>query len=334
MLPPRRHTKWNPITLVVMLLFAVAGLGYAEKEGSPSEKSQDVLHVLYTKQHISVNGIATEWARRSSISFKSSVLDEQGRQPETFVKTAWDDANLYFTFFIEDWDLVALAEEDEARINCDDGIGIYLSTAPDKAIEGRYSPDEYYFSFNLNRAVESWRGTSGGKKDTSWNGAFVTGVRWVGSLNDRSGLPDESYRLEVAIPWKILSYKPRQNAELSVSFSVTDRRAEPYDSGFSKNLPYHRYSWSEGTRDPFDPTRWNRLVLLKAPTEAEARVSSEEKTASNAVSNAWLGWILLFGVSSLGLLFYFANTWERKTPAVVEEKPVGSILKVSNEAMK
>ena len=147
--PLPRHKKWQVIALIAFACIAITGKGYGENEIVPPEKSPDkvldVLKVLFTEKHISVNGIFTEWSARSPISFTSSSPDVEGRLPEAFVKTAWDDQKIYFTFFVRDWDLVATGKEDRPRLWNDDAVGIYLSTAPDKVLKNHYSPQEYFF---------------------------------------------------------------------------------------------------------------------------------------------------------------------------------------------
>ena len=132
---------------------------------------------------------------------------------------------------------------------------------------------------NLNRAMASWRGTSLGEKDSSWNADFFTGVCCIGSLNDPSGLVDDRYHVEIAIPWKILDFEPHANDELLINFAVSDRRMQ--SSGVAgKELNSHTYAWSGGANNFSDPVQWNKLVLLKAP--GDGLLLDEEENILNS----------------------------------------------------
>ncbi len=284
-------------------VWAGNGVGFCQSE--PELKK--VLEVPFVHGRISVNGILDEWVEYRGVSLSARTGDDESPS-RAFVRTAWDEEKLYLAFRVKDGNLFAHETSDAGTPWRDDAVEVYLSVAPEEVSEGKLSPNEYQFIVNLNGAVGSCRGTSLGTRDHSWDADILSGVRWKGSLNDSAGEADQEYTVEIAIPWQALGLEARSNVELLVDFAVTNReKAETT----TEDLLY--YDWA-GLEKFGNPTRWNRLILRRAPVSGSSELVGGEKSGLSmgkdlSGEQGWVGRVIgliLFGlVIVLGWMAYW-----------------------------
>ncbi|MFK5923377.1 MAG: helix-turn-helix domain-containing protein [Verrucomicrobiota bacterium] len=290
---------WKSVSFFLMMsIGACLFLGRVERVFSQDLSSpQKILEVPFVRNRISVNGILDEWKEYKGIRF--SPLDVMsGSSSRAWVRCTWDEEKLYLALRVKDDSLFAAETSDAGTPWRDDAIEVYLSVDPAAAQEKKMSPNEYQFIVNLNGAVGSCRGTTSGERDHSWDADILSGVRWQGSLNDSSGSADKEYTVEIAIPWRVMGVEPQADLELLVDFAVTDRRQEDTATA---DLFY--YDWA-GLPKFGDPTRWNKLVLRRAPG-AGVNEGKRERSA------AWI-WLLFLGAVLLlwWMFSRFKKAWQ------------------------
>lgn len=263
---------WKPVSFFLMMsMGACLFLGGIERLFSQDlSRQQEVMEVPFVRNRISVNGILDEWKEYKGITF-SAGLKSVGSKLRTEVRSAWDEEKLYLAFRVKDKNLFAAETSDAGTPWRDDAIEVYLSVNPDAAQEKKMSPNEYQFIVNLNGAVGSCRGTTSGERDHSWDADILSGVRWRGRLNDVAGAADQEYTVELAIPWRALAVEARADLELLVDFAVTDRKQADTATA---DLFY--YDWA-GLPKFADPTRWNKMILRRAPGAGQGSGARESE---------------------------------------------------------
>ena len=156
------------------------------------------------------------WSSVKAISFeKLSESDNKVR-----VQSLWDNDSLYFTFEVEDKQLIAYRnEKDHPLLYLDDMIEILIDANNDK--NECWTTDDIVYHINLLGQKKDDRGTKDCLTDPEWDGEANYKVWLSGTLNDSTDI-DNGYRIEIAIPWSELSLRPEPGTAVGINFANGD----------------------------------------------------------------------------------------------------------------
>ncbi len=150
----------------------------------------------------------------------------------------WSDAGLYVGAVVDDPQIIATEQEEEALWH-EDGIEILFDTAYDRAATAMPNPDDVKFVLTaINARGASWGGID---PRTAWDTEMTTAVVVDGTLNQRVDA-DVGYAAEMFVPWPEPVTPPHVGTTWGVNLKINDRfdetfRALPWygDEGF--NVP-------------------------------------------------------------------------------------------------
>lgn len=126
-----------------------------------------------------IDGDLTEYNEANVIEIVQVSMPARG-----LYRLLWDDNALYIAAKVEDVAMVANITEEDGTLWIDDSIELFLDTLHDHG--QRLRPDDYKFFVNLLNVHRDNRGT-----DNTWDGIYHSAVRTA----------DESYTIEISIPW-------------------------------------------------------------------------------------------------------------------------------------
>ncbi|MEZ4265086.1 MAG: carbohydrate-binding family 9-like protein [Myxococcota bacterium] len=184
----------------------------------------------------------------------------------TQVRAAWDDTAVYFGFAVRDDDLWNDQTGRDATLWEQDVVEIYLDPGADGKdyVEIQVSPTGEIFDawFETHRAP-AWPEAA---KKLTLAGMQVK-VDAVGSVNTRDdGVTDESWSVEVAIPWKDLpgiDGPPAAGTQWGANFYRIDVKS-PTREGFMS-------SWAPAGGDFHNTNAFGRLVFGEAAAARPSR---------------------------------------------------------------
>jgi hypothetical protein len=194
-------------------------------------------------------------------------------------KMCWDDTHLYIAAELQESDIWATLTERDAIIFYDNDFEVFLDPDGD---------NHYYYELEINALNTVWDlllvkpYREGGPALHDWNIAGLqTAVSLQGTLNDPSDT-DQSWRVEIAIPFKALKEgpsvrcPPKVGDRWKVNFSRVQwdlEKAPQSESGYTKRLnpqtgeplPEHNWVWSpQGLISMHYPERWGIVEFCAA----------------------------------------------------------------------
>ncbi len=180
---------------------------------------------------------------------------------ETKVKMLWDDDYFYFAAFMEEPHIWATLTERDAVIFYDNDFEIFIDPQGDT---------HEYYEFEMNALNTVWDllltkpyRDKGCRAIDSWDiQGLKTAVSINGTLND-PGDEDESWSVEIAIPWKVLEEcsdrtPPVQGDQWRVNFSRVEWEVHYEDGNYHKlKQPENNWVWSpQGLINMHYPEMW------------------------------------------------------------------------------
>jgi len=178
--------------------------------------SDKVLVCDYTKNPIKIDAQLNEkgWESAGFI-----ILQDPKKRTDNkvFVRTLWDEQNLYVAFHVQDKNLQAKQTVlDHPQLYMDDMVEFLIDTRNDK--DSCWNMDDVIYHINILGQKKDDRGTVNCATDPKWNGNAKYAIQLFGTLNDTTDI-DIGYDVEVSISWEELGTKP---GSLSVDFAVGD----------------------------------------------------------------------------------------------------------------
>ena len=275
-------TAWKILVWVIILL----GISYMLSAQNDFEGYEYLFHpvrnyVVYkTNESIKIDGKATEkcWI---DADWSGGFLDIEGAhkpQPllETRFKMLWDDKNIYFFFELEEPHIWATYSNHDQIVFHENDVEIFID--PD-----RNAIDYFEFEFNAKNTLFdlfmplSYR--NGGKPLMTWN---APGLKSAVSINGTLNNPedkDESWTLELAIPFYSLkagmrSVRPDEGSTWKINFSRVQWQIEAekgvyikkIDPETGKHYPEYNWVWSpQGVINMHLPERWGMIQFSTHP---------------------------------------------------------------------
>lgn len=223
---------------------------------------------------IQVDGKVDERAWEAAPWTDLFVDIEGDRKPrprfETRAKMLWDDEYFYIAATLEDPHVWATLTEHDSVIFHDNDFEVFIDPDGD---------NHNYYEIEINALNTEWDlllkkpYRDGGPALNDWEiPGLKHAVSIAGTLNDPSDV-DESWSVELAIPWKILAEyanrpsPPRDGDQWRVNFSRVQWRHEVTDGKYRKvpNTPEDNWVWSpQGAIDMHRPERWGYVQFSTA----------------------------------------------------------------------
>jgi Domain of unknown function (DUF1083). len=238
--------------LLATLLIIPAAWSQTKRETGPAPTYE----VKRASRPIVVDGKLDDpaWKAAGTIEFQFPWSRQTGAKQKTLARILWDDTYLYVGYDCEDIDIVAHYTERDDPTYKDDAVEIFINPDPTQTfyygmeMNARATLYDYFYvfpKFLLKRV--NFKGVQ-----------LATNIR--GTLN-QTGDRDQSWSLEVAIPW--------------TNFEELAKKLPPEPGSFwTANLnrwdgtePDRRLSqWSDSgmpTPNPHNPERFGKLVFVK-----------------------------------------------------------------------
>jgi photosystem II stability/assembly factor-like uncharacterized protein len=230
----------------------------AAASSNPSKRSGPSVTAGYVKDAPVIDGILDEWTQTrydvASITYGkdnwSGSKDLSGK-----VMLAWDEDNLY----------VAARVYDDVHVQNSSGEDLFKGDGIELLLDRNLSAD--FYDHALSSDDYQVGVSSGAPADMSYSDSQPVNPEaylWYpkaaeGSLAKvKIGVfyTDDGYKIEVAIPWSVLSVTPKsgQNFGFAFSFSDNDNPDKDVQQTLMTNDPARRLT---------DPTTWGNLTLSK-----------------------------------------------------------------------
>ena len=217
-----------------------------------------------------------EWQEAAWTNLFVDIEGRDIKKPyyDTRAKMLWSDQYLYFAFELKDHHIWANITQKDAVIFHDNDIEIFIDANGDT---------HNYIELELNALNTVWDlflskpYREGGPVLNEFNMAgLLTAIQINGTLNDPSD-KDESWTVEVAIPWKNLvttsQYRriPKHGENMRINFSRVQWDTEVVDGKYEKlrntetgkPLPENNWIWSPmGVIDMHRPELWGIVTFV------------------------------------------------------------------------
>ncbi|MDA8714302.1 carbohydrate-binding family 9-like protein [Flavobacteriales bacterium] len=274
-----------------MFLFFLVGL-YATQSLAqfPLPKVYDCLQI---DQSISIDGQATESAWKTA-KWSDHFVDIEGEKNNTpyyttAFKMLWDTNNLYLFALLEEEHLWATLKNHDDIIYRDNDFEVFID--PDSDNHNYLEIEVNLFNTILDLMLtKPYR--NGGPLIMDWTAnGLQSKITMAGTLNDPSDT-DSLWRIEMAIPIKIISEIPRVGESWRINFSRVQYEtmiiAEQYNKKkdlYGKILPENNWVWSpQGIINMHYPEKWGYLFFndsagsktAKQPEDAAIRMALHE----------------------------------------------------------
>ena len=195
---------------------------------------------------------------------------------ETRAKMLWDDAYFYVAATLKEPHVWATLTEHDSVIFHDNDFEVFIDPDGD---------NHNYYEIEINALNTEWDlllkkpYRDGGPALNEWEiPGLKKAVAIEGTLNDPTDV-DESWSVELAIPWKVLAEHagrpapPRDGDQWRVNFSRVQWRHEVEEGKYRKvpNTPEDNWVWSpQGVVDMHRPERWGFVQFSTAKPGGEA----------------------------------------------------------------
>ncbi|WP_186755774.1 carbohydrate-binding family 9-like protein [Echinicola salinicaeni] len=208
------------------------------------------------------------------------------------MKMLWDEEHLYIAFWMEEPHLWATYTERESVIFNENDIELFIDTKGDT---------HNYYELEINALGTEWDlmltkpYRDGGLPLNGWNiNGLEKGIQLNGTLNNPEDI-DESWTVELAIPWKALSQAgpsysaPKDGEQMRINFSRVQWQLEVKDGAYSKKInpatgkpfPENNWVWSpQGKISMHMPEEWGYLQFSEKTVgsgKAEFKLHKDEK---------------------------------------------------------
>jgi hypothetical protein len=194
----------------------------------------------------------------------------------TRTKVLWDDTHLYVALNVTDDDIFNDLRGRDATLWKQDVVEIYLDPGADGKgyIELQVAPSGQVFDALFeSRRVPDWPQAAEAFTLTGMQVAVVA----QGTVNDRSGEPDQGWNVEVAIPWAEIpgvSAAPSDRTTWAANFYRIDVKTAERD-GFMG-------AWSPAGGDFHNTNRFGSVTFRAAPLPAATRSPALKATPAAA----------------------------------------------------
>jgi len=189
----------------------------------------------------------------------------------TRVKMLWDDASFYIAAELQEPHVWGKLTKHDSVIFQDNDFEVFIDPDGD---------NHEYYEIEVNALNTEWDlllekpYRDGGPADNGWEiSGLKTATHVNGRINDPSGL-DESWTVELAIPWKVLGERahrhspPLDGDQWRVNFSRVEweHRVEGGDYQKSEGRREDNWVWSpQGVIDMHRPERWGYVQFSDDP---------------------------------------------------------------------
>lgn len=251
----------------------------------------------FTGQPVKVDGRLDE-ASWQAAPWTDEFVDIEGdAKPrprfKTKVKMLWDHEHLYLAAELEEPHVWGTLTKHDAVIFQDNDFEVFVDPDGD---------NHEYYELELNALNTTWDlflprpYKDGGQADNGWEIAGLkTAVAVQGTLNDPTD-EDKGWRVEIAIPWKVLGKQarrpspPRSGDQWRINFSRVQWRHEVVDGKYRK-LPDTRednWVWSpQGIIDMHRPERWGLVQFSDAAPGATAFAADPTLSGRDALMEVY-----------------------------------------------
>jgi len=230
----------------------------------------------------------SDWAAAAWSELFTDIEGSKRPAPlyDTKMKMLWDDQYLYIAVWMEEPHLWATYTERESVIFHENDIEVFIDPDGDT---------HNYYELEINALGTEWDllmtqpYRNAGDPINGWNiNGLKKGIQLNGTLNDPRDL-DDSWTVEIAIPWKALSQRgpyfvpPSNGEQWRINFSRVQWQLEIEDGRYIKKInpetgkPFPEYNWvwsPQGHINMHLPEYWGYLQFSKFP------VGQEEATFS------------------------------------------------------
>ncbi|UCS94452.1 carbohydrate-binding family 9-like protein [Echinicola marina] len=208
------------------------------------------------------------------------------------MKMLWDDEHLYIAFWMEEPHLWATYTERESVIFSENDIELFIDINGDT---------HNYYELEINALGTEWDlmltkpYRDGALAINGWNiNGLEKGILLNGTLNNPED-EDESWTVELAIPWKALSQAgpsysaPKDGQQMRINFSRVQWQLEVKDGVYTKRInpetgkPFPEYNWvwsPQGKISMHMPEEWAYLQFSENTVgegTAEFKLNEDEK---------------------------------------------------------
>jgi hypothetical protein len=255
----RNHVKRNILaSLAIAVAVAAFAIKAMEKQQLGTVPGYEVARASGT---IRVDGVLDEfdWLVAPRLQLEKHAHKPEDGQPlrdRTQVAALWDDANLYLAFIVEDREIWATIRERDARLFPEECVEFFLD--PDG--DGRHYIEAQINSIGNIRDLL----VDGSVKNPTypqfdvmagWDFAHLQKEIRIYRENGR----DLGWTLEMAIPWKELSFSrrkwpPSPGQEMRINFYR-------YERPRSGSEPLELSAWSAVESSFHTPSRFGRFVF-------------------------------------------------------------------------
>ncbi|WP_215225398.1 carbohydrate-binding family 9-like protein [Echinicola shivajiensis] len=235
-----------------------------------------------------------DWKRAEWSELFKDIEGEHKPAPfyDSKMKMLWDDEHLYIAFWMEEPHLWATYKERESVIFHENDIEIFIDTNGDT---------HNYYELEINALGTEWDlmitkpYRDGASPINGWNiNGLQKGIQLNGTLNKPEDI-DESWTVELAIPWKALSQSgpsysaPNDGDQLRINFSRVQWQLEVKNGQYVKKInpetgkPFPEYNWvwsPQGKINMHMPEQWGYLQFSEntvGHVKTEFKLSEDEK---------------------------------------------------------
>ncbi|WP_299590609.1 carbohydrate-binding family 9-like protein [Mucilaginibacter sp.] len=192
---------------------------------------------------------------------------------QTNIKMLWDDTCLYMAVKVMEPNVWATLKKRDDIIFMDNDVEVFIDpgNTTHEYFEIEWNAINSVFDLFLNKPYRNL-----GKPISSWDiKGMRSAVKIQGTLNDPSDT-DKGWTVEIAIPFKALSFGNRRSAPGEGTFwrfnfsrvewdtKVVNGKYEKLKDNNGHNLPEHNWVWSaQGIVNMHYPERWGYLQFTK-----------------------------------------------------------------------